>query len=97
MTPKEAQAWLNKAKGLAPEQEHPKTVLKGYKRFKKGLYFIGKYNGLDTCQYCETSYHPMMRWVNSENEMFFCCGSDECEIKAKKAGFEARPEITPRR
>lgn len=97
MSPKEAEDWLRKAKGLPPEEEKPRRLLKGYKKFKKGLWFIGKNIFPEHCQYCDAAYHPMMRWVNSENEMFFCCGKDECEAKAKKAGFEARPDITPRR
>lgn len=97
MTPKEAEAWLAKAMGIDPETPRQRVLLKRYRQFKKGLWFIGKNIFPEHCQYCDVSYHPMMRWVNNQSEMFFCCNSEDCQEKAKKAGFEPRPDITPRR
>jgi transcriptional regulator with XRE-family HTH domain len=52
--------------------------------------------GLEECQFCERVFHPMPRWTLGSTRIFVC-GKQECRNKAWEAGFEPRPDLTPKR
>lgn len=54
------------------------------------------WHGLEECQFCDTSYHPMIRWTLG-NTRIFVCGAQTCKDQAWEAGFEPRPDLTPKR
>jgi transcriptional regulator with XRE-family HTH domain len=54
------------------------------------------WGGLEVCQFCDTSYHPMMRWSLGSTRITVC-HDKACQDKAWEAGFEQRPDLTPKR
>lgn len=64
--------------------------------------------GLEVCEFCGVSYHPMMRWAKGSTLVTVCSpefyrrrdrdrSDPGCEKKAEELGFERRPDLTPRR
>lgn len=62
-------------------------------------------SGIEVCQYCSCSYHPMPRWSGPDGIIFVCdpemadlTGSDgRCTAKAKADGYRRRDDLTPSR
>ena len=62
--------------------------------------------GLEQCEYCDMSYHPMARWTRGDDIIFVCdmrIGGGKvqahggCKAKALAAGFTFRRDLTPSR
>lgn len=54
------------------------------------------WTGMEVCQFCDRSYHPMMRWTLGGTRIVVC-DDQACQDKAWEAGFEQRPDLTPKR
>ncbi len=54
------------------------------------------WHGLEECQFCDRVFHPMPRWTLG-NTRIFMCDEKECQNRAWEAGFEPRPDLTPKR
>ena len=67
-----------------------------------------KYNrGIEQCEYCDISYHPMTRWSNESRVIFVhhlifdidfnTTFDDKCIKIAQENGYQKREDLTPLR
>ncbi len=100
---------LMNLKPYAPMDDWWQTQAKKRKELRKGIIQRGgdrlTVNGtLDTCFYCDRSFHPMPRWTK-DNDLICVCydqvwPDDEprnCSDLATEGGFTRRGDLTPSR